>query len=163
MTIAAATLADMYDSCERGTKMGIYYSAPLLGSSMGPFLGGVFAQAWGWRAVFYLTLIFGGIVLLFLFIFFKDSFRKERSFAYQHIPHKRLEQPSPVKQTTEGVELGLTADSLRIEDIKLSFSDVNPFPPMVVVLKRWNNNAVLLASGRYLTERLQSNSVLIPY
>ena len=40
LAIGAATLADIFDSHERGSKMGLYYSAPLLGPSIGPILGG---------------------------------------------------------------------------------------------------------------------------
>ena len=92
MAIAAATLADIYEPHERGAKMGIYYAAPLLGTSIGPFLGGIFAQALGWRAVFWFAVISGTAVLLCLFFFFKDSFRKERSLSYQNLLRKRLKE-----------------------------------------------------------------------
>ena len=171
MSIAAATLADIYEPNERGAKMGIYYAAPLLGTSMGPFLGGVFTQALGWRAVFWFALISGGIVLVSLFIFFKDSFRKERSLSYHIVLRRRLEecqsivksQQMPSQKTLEGLEAGTTTpDALHpIKDITLSFTDVNPFPPIIIVLKRWNNNAILLASGRFIIERSLSTTVLI--
>jgi MFS family permease len=172
MSIAAATLADIYEPHERGAKMGIYYAAPLLGTSMGPFLGGVFTQTIGWRAVFWFTLISGGIVLVSLFIFFKDSFRKERSLSYHNVLRRRTEDHQPVvksqqmlsQKTIEGLEAGTTTpgDLHAINDITLSFTDVNPFPPISLVLKRWNNNAILLASGRFTTERsLSTSRVLI--
>lgn len=172
MSIAAATLADIYEPHERGAKMGIYYAAPLLGTSMGPFLGGVFTQAFGWRAVFWFALISGGIVLVSLFIFFKDSFRKERSLSYHNVLRRRLEENQPTvksqqipsQKTIEGLEAGTTmpGDLHTINDITLSFTDVNPFPPIILVLKRWNNNAILLASGRFITERsLSTSRVLI--
>lgn len=44
VTIGAATLADVYEPHQRGTMMGIFYAAPLLGLSMGPLLGGVLTQ-----------------------------------------------------------------------------------------------------------------------
>ncbi len=40
LTIGAGTLADMYEPHERGTVLGIYYAAPLLGPSLGPIIGG---------------------------------------------------------------------------------------------------------------------------
>lgn len=175
MAIAVGTLADIYEPCERGTKMGIYYSAPLLGVSIGPFVGGVLAQAFGWRAIYWSMLIAGGIVLVSLFIFFRDTFRKERSLVYQDVLHRSSEQrqlstvsPSrsdtvesstdksqqtSTKKTTEGLEAGMPANSSRTKDITLSFMDVNPFPPVLVVLKRRNNNAILLASGRFIAWR----------
>jgi MFS family permease len=40
MTIGAGTLADIYDPKERGSMLGVYYAAPLLGPAIGPILGG---------------------------------------------------------------------------------------------------------------------------
>ena len=178
MTIAAATLADIYEPHERGAKMGIYYAAPLLGVSVGPFLGGVFAQALGWRAVFWFAASSGTVVLVSLIVFFKDSFRKERSLSYQKIIRKRSEeyqlctaaesrigtvefsidksQQMSSEKTVGELEAGANTSKpshSTINDITLSFTDVNPFPPMILVLKRWNNNVILLASGRFITER----------
>ncbi|KAF8436913.1 vacuolar DHA amino acid exporter [Boletus edulis BED1] len=171
MAIAAATLADIYEPHERGAKMGMYYAAPLLGASMGPFLGGVFAQALGWRAVFWFSLISGAIVLVALSILFKDSFRKERSLTYQNVLRRRLEenqlcmaaqcrinivessidksQRMPSEDTIRELEAGNSTSGIvhHINDIMLSFKDVDPFPPIILVLKRWNNNIILLASG----------------
>lgn len=185
MAIAAATLADIYEPHERGTKMGTYYAAPLLSTAIGPFLGGVLAQALGWRAVFWFSLIGGGTVWVSLFIFFKDTFRKERSLSCQNVLRKRLEgiqlctdtqsrivivepstdmsQQMPSENATKGLEAGITMPGAwdTLNDITLSFRDVNPFPPMILVLKRWNNNAILLASGWCITERSCSSRVLI--
>lgn len=62
--------------------MGIYYAAPLLGPSLGPIVGGVLTDAWNWRATFFFLAAFCSISLT-SFILFKDTFRKERSLAYQ--------------------------------------------------------------------------------
>ncbi|KAI1789395.1 vacuolar DHA amino acid exporter [Ganoderma leucocontextum] len=82
MALGAATLADIYEPHERGTMMGIYYSAPLLGPSLGPILGGVLTQAFNWRATFWFITAFIGVCFL-LFIPFKDTYRRERSLTYQ--------------------------------------------------------------------------------
>lgn len=182
MAIAAATLADIYESHERGMKMGIYYAAPLLGTSIGPLLGGVVTHVFDWRAVFWFAVISGGVVGISLFIFFKDSFRKERSLSYQNVLRRRLEEhrlsaaapgrigiaESPADESqrmhknTAGLEGGTTpADALHTKDITLSFMDVNPFPPVILVLKRWSNNAILLASGRFIAPCSWSTRVLI--
>lgn len=172
MAIAAATLADIYDPHERGTKMGIYYSAPLLGNSMGPLLGGALAQGFRWRSVFWFAVICGGVVLACLFFLFKDTFRKERSLMYQNVLRRRLKEreaqrsrmssqtdvaasstgKSQVKASEQATERDLesgkvTPTVLDVNDLKLSFTDINPLPPLLLVLKRWNNNAILLASG----------------
>ncbi|KAG2157590.1 MFS general substrate transporter [Suillus bovinus] len=92
LSIAAATLADIYEPHERGTKMGIYYSAPLLGPALGPVLGGVLTQSLGWRSVFWFITICAGVVLFALVFVFKDTFRKERSLAYQNVLQLRAKE-----------------------------------------------------------------------
>ncbi|KAG1882906.1 major facilitator superfamily domain-containing protein [Suillus subluteus] len=92
LSIAAATLADIYEPHERGTKMGIYYSAPLLGPALGPVLGGVLTQGLGWRSIFWFITICAGVVLLALVFLFKDTFRKERSLTYQNILQMRTKE-----------------------------------------------------------------------
>ncbi|CCM00162.1 uncharacterized protein FIBRA_02190 [Fibroporia radiculosa] len=112
VSIGAATLADLYEPSERGTMMGLYLcsanshiilicswfpfsahitdnSAPLLGPSVGPILGGALTQAFTWRAPFWFLVIFTGLCCL-SFIFFKDTFRQERSLTYQTVL-KRIE------------------------------------------------------------------------
>ncbi|KAJ3491132.1 hypothetical protein NLI96_g911 [Meripilus lineatus] len=84
LAIGAATLADIYEPYERGTMMGIYYSAPLLGPAIGPIIGGALTQAFGWRATFWFLLIFTSVCFT-AFIFFKDTFRPERSLTYQTV------------------------------------------------------------------------------
>jgi MFS family permease len=39
-TIGTGTLADIFEPKERGSMLGIYYAAPLLGPALGPILGG---------------------------------------------------------------------------------------------------------------------------
>ncbi|KAI0671081.1 MFS general substrate transporter [Trametes maxima] len=89
ISLGAATLADIYEPSQRGTMMGIYYSAPLLGPSLGPILGGVLTQGFSWRATFWFLAIFVGTCFL-LFIPFKDTFRRERSLVYQAALKRRL-------------------------------------------------------------------------
>ena len=138
MSIAAATLADMYEPHERGTKMGIFYSAPLLGPALGPILGGVLTQALGWRSVFWFIMICAVVVLLALVFLFKDTFRKERSLTYQNVLKRRIKEREAHH---------LSHFSQTIQDVKLSLADVNPFPPLLKILARSNNLAILFSSG----------------
>ncbi|KAF7799395.1 hypothetical protein EIP86_010627 [Pleurotus ostreatoroseus] len=84
ISIGAATLADIYEPHERGTMMGIYYCAPLLGPSLGPIIGGALTQGFNWRATFYFLAAFTGLCVV-AFVFFKDTFRRERSLTYQQV------------------------------------------------------------------------------
>ncbi|KAF5366803.1 hypothetical protein D9758_006574 [Tetrapyrgos nigripes] len=94
MSIGAATLADIYDPVERGAKqqqMGVYYIAPLLGPSLGAIFGGILTTAFSWRGPFYFLTILCGLVFL-SFLFFKDTYRQERSSTYQIVLKRRLKE-----------------------------------------------------------------------
>ena len=168
LSIGAATLADIYEPHERGTMMGIYYAAPLLGPSLGPLMGGVLTQLFNWRATFYFLAIFGGVSLA-TFTFFKDTFRRERSLAYQAALKNNYEHESKRKQATttptpQVSSTNITHDNEKKDEssdgcssegftpnlnrIKLSLRDVNPISPLKLVLQRKNNIVILLSSGK---------------
>ncbi|GAA6012697.1 hypothetical protein JCM10207_005329 [Rhodosporidiobolus poonsookiae] len=82
LSLGAGTLADMYDTHERGTKLGIFYACPLLGPAAGPLIGGGITSGSSWRATFYFLTAYGGACLL-LMVWLPDTFRKERSLAWR--------------------------------------------------------------------------------
>ncbi|KAJ3548715.1 hypothetical protein NMY22_g1153 [Coprinellus aureogranulatus] len=167
--IGAATLADIFNPSERGTKMGIYYIAPLLGPALGPIFGGTLTTAFGWRAIFwFLTVVSGSILLAFLLLF-KDTFRRERSLTYQNAVRKRRAEAATARNRTSrksGHEVDASASQAVGQDlerndgakgeaasfhsaatIKLSLKDINPVQPLAMVLRRKNNIIVLSSSG----------------
>ncbi|KDN52609.1 MFS general substrate transporter [Tilletiaria anomala UBC 951] len=87
LTMAAGTIADMYEVESRGRVLGLYYCAPLLGPSMGA-LGGALTSAGSWRITFYFLAACGSAILLCYILFFRETFRKERSLVWQKA-HKR--------------------------------------------------------------------------
>ncbi|KAL4256353.1 MFS transporter superfamily protein [Pleurotus pulmonarius] len=157
ITIGAATLADIYPPAIRGTKMGIYYAAPLLGPSLGPILGGALTAGFSWRACFWFLAIFSGTSFLSFLLFFKDPWRKERSLTYQNVlrekADERVQQNVKDDSTPTGPQVGSeSAPSVKTTndsspEIKLSLKHVNPIRPLVAVLRRPNNLIILLASG----------------
>ncbi|KAK4689297.1 hypothetical protein P7C73_g807, partial [Tremellales sp. Uapishka_1] len=82
LSIGAGSLADMFEIHERGKKLGLYYGMPLMGPSLGPIIGGALGSAFGWRSTMYFLACFAALMVLGFF-FFPDSWRKERSKAYQ--------------------------------------------------------------------------------
>ncbi|KAF9468747.1 major facilitator superfamily domain-containing protein [Collybia nuda] len=141
ITIGAATLADIFEPAERGTKMGIYYMAPLLGPSLGPILGGILTTGLNWRAIFWCcTIMSGSICLIFLF-FFDDTFRRERSLTYQNVLRKRLRDGTLTPNAEKNAQGSFDTPP------SLSLKDVNPIKPLWLVLRRWNNVTILSASG----------------
>jgi multidrug resistance protein len=64
--VGAGTIADIWESKERGRAMGIFYLGPLLGPLLAPIIGGALAQAWGWRSTQWFQAIYGGILFIIL-------------------------------------------------------------------------------------------------
>ncbi|KAG2060689.1 MFS general substrate transporter [Suillus hirtellus] len=168
IAIGAATLADVYEPHQRGKMMGVFYSAPLLGPSLGPIIGGALTQGLGWRAIFWFLVIWGGIIFSAFLFLFKDTFRKERSVTYQNVLKRRLreQQSSEAKDDSRNIsekELRVNGENqtnskdieaqpavipaLAIREVKLSIADVNPFPPYLSILGRKNNFVILIPSG----------------
>ncbi|KAH7099006.1 vacuolar DHA amino acid exporter [Auriculariales sp. MPI-PUGE-AT-0066] len=164
LAIGAGTLADVWDPKERGTKLGIYYSIPLLGPALGPIVGGFLTDAFNWRATFYFLVILGSVMWFAFLLLFKDTFRRERSATYQTAVRrahtaaskKRLEQHEmkvaamqndPNAPKEEVPNSGSVTPMISADDIKLTITDVNPLPPLVQVLKRKNNISVLVPSS----------------
>ncbi|KAF5390829.1 hypothetical protein D9757_004556 [Collybiopsis confluens] len=172
LSIGAATLADIYDPVERGKKMGLYYVAPLLGASLSPLIGGGLTSAFTWRGAFYFLAILGGAVML-SFIFFRDTFRSERSLTYQHVLKAKLKEIARKRvMEREKVECGsdgygslpedgangtkdlenqdiITAEDVSglIPQIKIGLRDINPCRPLLLTLRRTYNIYMLFVSG----------------
>ncbi|CAL1713464.1 unnamed protein product [Somion occarium] len=174
LAMGAATLADIYDPHIRGTMMGVFYSAPLLGPALGPIIGGALTQAFNWRATFWFIVIFTGLCFV-AFIFFKETNSSGRSSishetvvsAETKITKEDKLETSPSAgithdsgalisevfakdlegQTTLGSGDSTGVVTKELKEIRLSFRDVNPIGPVFLVLSRPNNVAILFASG----------------
>ncbi|KAJ7938304.1 vacuolar DHA amino acid exporter [Mycena leptocephala] len=158
----AATLADIFEPAERGTKMGIYYMAPLLGPSLAPIMGGALTTVFNWRAPFWFLAVVSGLSCTSILLFLKDTFRKERSLAYQSVLKSRLKsrvvsldtictvtvvEKEPPVPAEPSLPVDLEKQRLNLPVIKLTLRDVNPFTPLWLILRRINNLVILFASG----------------
>jgi MFS family permease len=59
---ALALILEHFPEDERGSALGIWGAAAGLGGALGPTVGGVVAQAWGWRVLFLANLPLGALV-----------------------------------------------------------------------------------------------------
>ncbi|KAK0186140.1 MFS general substrate transporter [Armillaria mellea] len=69
MSVGAAVIGDVYKLTERGTAMGIFFGATLLGPALSPLAGGWGAHyaSWRWTQI---ALAFAGFVAFVLMFFF---------------------------------------------------------------------------------------------
>ncbi|KAK4052789.1 hypothetical protein OIV83_002076 [Microbotryomycetes sp. JL201] len=164
----AGTLADIFDSHERGTKVGLFYAAPLVAPAFGPLLGGVLTNAANWRVTQYFLLGYAAVCLV-LYIWLPETFRKERSAAWRaamkraranaHAKRSKARaalpagtnvddgqrQPafSPLKKVKSVISLRSSGD----DDLKIHLRDVNPLAATGQVLRCKENLITIAFSG----------------
>ncbi len=77
MVIFRSVVRDLY-SVREGARMFSYlYTTLSIMPLVGPVAGGFMAESYGWRSVFVMMAVFGGVVLLVLMIFFQESLTPE--------------------------------------------------------------------------------------
>lgn len=77
--VGAGTIADIWESRERGRAMSIFYLGPLMGPLVGPILGGILAESFGWQATMWALVIYGGVLWVFLLFCLPETLaRRER-------------------------------------------------------------------------------------
>jgi len=64
--VGAGTIADIWESKERGRAMGIFYLGPLCGPLFAPIIGGALGAGLGWRSTQWFLVVYGGITLIFI-------------------------------------------------------------------------------------------------
>lgn len=69
MTTSAPILVSVFPTSERGKVLGINVAAVYLGLSMGPFIGGMLTQHFGWRSIFLFCVPLG--IAATALVFFK--------------------------------------------------------------------------------------------
>lgn len=73
--VGAGTIADIWEPCERGRAMGIFYLGPLLGPLFGPLVGGALAESLGWRSTQWAIAIFGLLIWVMIFFALPETLR----------------------------------------------------------------------------------------
>ena len=76
MTTGAPILVSVFPPAERGKVLGINIAAVYLGLSMGPFIGGILTQHFGWRSIFLSCIPIGLIAVLLVFFKLKENTAK---------------------------------------------------------------------------------------
>lgn len=111
--VGAGTISDLFPPHDRGVAMGYYYLGPLCGPFLAPILGGVVAQAWGWRATQWLMVIFSGCNLILIIFCLPETLRKGDNMA---AIRDMLRDTSEVGNK----EMGEETDNYQISDAQLA-------------------------------------------
>lgn len=74
----AAILTSVFPPGERGKALGINIAATYFGLSMGPFLGGILTQYFGWRSVFLINVPLGILIIILVLWMLKGEWAEAR-------------------------------------------------------------------------------------
>ncbi|KAL7821230.1 MFS general substrate transporter [Trichoderma aethiopicum] len=99
--VGAGTIADIWESRERGRAMSTFYLGPLLAPLIAPIVGGALAQGFGWKATMWFLAIYGLVILLLLIFCLPETLARK---------HKAEEPES----TTTTIRRMTTAESARV-------------------------------------------------
>ncbi|KAJ5716338.1 MFS multidrug transporter [Penicillium malachiteum] len=84
LTLGAGVIADLFPIEQRGLATAIWSLGPLIGPSVGPLAGGFMGETIGWRWIFWVLMILGGVVSLGI------EFLNEETYASLLIRRKTL-------------------------------------------------------------------------
>lgn len=73
-----AILTSVFPPGERGRVLGINVAAVYTGLSVGPFLGGILTQSFGWRSIFFVMIPLGLVVIAFVLWRLKGEWAEAR-------------------------------------------------------------------------------------
>jgi MFS family permease len=73
-----AMLTSAFPPQERGRVLGLNVAAVYLGLSLGPTIGGVLTEQWGWRSIFFVTVALGLLVITFVVLRLKGEWAEAR-------------------------------------------------------------------------------------
>lgn len=73
MTTGAPILVSVFPPAERGKVLGLNVAAVYLGLSMGPFIGGILTQNFGWRSIFLFCVPLGIAAIILVFFKLKSN------------------------------------------------------------------------------------------
>ncbi|KAH7325977.1 major facilitator superfamily domain-containing protein [Stachybotrys elegans] len=76
--VGAGTVADIWESFERGRAMGWFYLGALLGPLIGPIIGGVLTRGLGWQSTMWCLAIYGLVVFLLLTFFLPETLAQKK-------------------------------------------------------------------------------------
>ncbi|KAJ7131059.1 MFS general substrate transporter [Mycena epipterygia] len=73
MSVGGGVIADIYKLTERGTAMGVFLAAALLGNALAPIVGGWVSHYTSWRYLQLGVFVFGGILGLAMLFYLPET------------------------------------------------------------------------------------------
>ncbi|KAK4553563.1 hypothetical protein LTR86_009359 [Recurvomyces mirabilis] len=151
-SLAAAVLGDIWRPKQRGTTLAVYSLIPLLGSAVGPIIGGIMAERTTWRWMFWSTSAFQGLMVVLSFVGSKETHGP--TILYRRAEGIRRDTNESRYQT---VYERLQADRNVLASIWLSFSRplrllaTHPIVQIVAVFQAFNYGVLYIVLSSFAT------------
>jgi len=111
ITNGGGSIADLIVQEERGVSMAAFAMGLLMGPMLGPVAGGFLSEAKGWKWIFWVLTIAGGVCAILVFVFMRETYapiileRKTRRLRKETgNPNLRSKLEPPLKGTKYFVE-----------------------------------------------------------
>jgi multidrug resistance protein len=133
--VGAGTIADIWESRERGRAMSTFYLGPLLAPLIAPIVGGALAQGFGWKATMWFLAIYGLAILLLLVFCLPETLARRPKIEEEENP--ALESSIRRMTTAESAKVrtrNLAASAKRIFIDPLSVLLFLRFPPVFITV-----------------------------
>ncbi|KAK9775546.1 putative Major facilitator superfamily (MFS) profile domain-containing protein [Seiridium cardinale] len=79
--VGAGTIADIWETKERGRAMGMFYLGPLMGPLLAPIIGGALAEGFGWRSTVWFLTAYGAVVFFLILFALPETLAKRKPLA----------------------------------------------------------------------------------
>ncbi|ORY95219.1 major facilitator superfamily domain-containing protein [Syncephalastrum racemosum] len=90
MAVGGGSVADLFSPQERGRAMSIFMLATIIGPAFAPMIGGYIAQYLGWRWIFYLCTIIGGVIFIANVLFLRETLYRPEDALYEKQGRKTI-------------------------------------------------------------------------
>ena len=80
--LSQSIMLDLYPPERRGSVMAIWGMGVMVGPILGPTLGGYLTDVYNWRWVFYINLPFGIAAVTGIWLFFRDTHRRDTTLKF---------------------------------------------------------------------------------
>ncbi|GAA5888534.1 hypothetical protein JCM6882_008988 [Rhodosporidiobolus microsporus] len=137
IAIGSGSIGDIAPPSERGMFMSIFGLGTMVGPCLGPIVGGLLADHYGWQSLFWFLFAFGGVSLLLILLFLPETLRSlvgngsipargvNRSLVSIWQEHRRRKAAAAGGRGSE-----VDAASLAARPPKKGWKDVRPLAPL---------------------------------
>ncbi|KAK3693414.1 major facilitator superfamily domain-containing protein [Podospora appendiculata] len=93
ISVGAGVISDITTSKERGGFLGSFGGIRMLGQSIGPVVGGIITEYFGFHAIFWFLFILGTMALLTILLFLPETLRRIAGNGSVPLPNTLLYRP----------------------------------------------------------------------